>query len=284
MDLPLPLADKIRMLLTGQKIPAGKMKHPLIQELIAEGIIHRVGKMKGTLQIADPQQLTYFLANHCAINDLEVYIETLKKSDLSRQELVYATTDSKFKPIRTFKGFLVNCYSSINAVLNGSPYILSPVAGTSIFIYDYENFIPDSDITIIGIENPENFRHIEKQQYLFHGLNPLFVSRYPQNQSKDLLNWLQRITNKYLHFGDFDLAGIGIYLNEYKRHLTSRATFFIPENIDALISRFGSKKRYDLQKINFDYTALEEEYLLRLINLIHLHRKGLDQEILIHFP
>jgi len=35
----------------------------------------------------------------------------------------------------------------------------------------------------------------------------LFVSRYPQTQSKDLLNWLQSIPNPYLHFGDFDLTG-----------------------------------------------------------------------------
>ena len=92
--------------------------------------------------------------------------------------------------------------------------MLYPTEGTFQFIYDYERFILPADITIVGIENPENFRQISQQQYLFKDIKPLFVCRYPQNQSKDLLKWLQSIPNSYLHFGDFDLAGIGIYLNE----------------------------------------------------------------------
>ncbi|MCA6071324.1 MAG: hypothetical protein LE168_02900 [Endomicrobium sp.] len=67
-------------------------------------------------------------------------------------------------------------------------------------------------------------------------MRPLFVSRYPQNQSKDLIKWLQSIPNNYLHFGDFDFAGIGIYLNEYKKYLTDKAMFLIPENIEKFIA------------------------------------------------
>jgi hypothetical protein len=109
----------------------------------------------------------------------------------------------------------------------------------------------------------------------------MFVSRYPQNQSKDLVKWLQSIPNDYLHFGDFDFAGIGIYLNEFKKHLTRNADFFVPENIDTLIADYGNKKRYDEQKINFDIKSIQEEKLLKLIATIHKYRKGLDQEILI---
>jgi hypothetical protein len=32
--------------------------------------------------------------------------------------------------------------------------------------------------------------------------------------------------------GDFDISGIGIYLNEYKKHLFSKAKFFIPKGIE----------------------------------------------------
>jgi hypothetical protein len=110
----------------------------------------------------------------------------------------------------------------------------------------------------------------------------LFISRYPQNQSKDLIKWLQTIPNNYLHFGDFDFAGIGIYLNEFKKHLANKATFFIPDNIDGLIKEFGNKKRYDEQKINFNTKPISETKLLKLIETIHLRRKGLDQEILIN--
>ncbi|GHT75088.1 hypothetical protein AGMMS50262_09440 [Bacteroidia bacterium] len=107
------------------------------------------------------------------------------------------------------------------------------------------------------------------------------VSRYPQNQSKDLLKWLQIIPNKYLHFGDFDFAGIGIYLNEYKKHLGNKASFFIPENIEQILEIYGNKELYNNQKINFNEENLTEENLKQLIPLIHKYKKGLEQEIFI---
>ena len=39
---------------------------------------------------------------------------------------------------------------------------------------------------------------------------------------------MKSIPNNYLHFGDFDLAGIGIYVNEYKCHLSNKSSFYIP--------------------------------------------------------
>ena len=67
------------------------------------------------------------------------------------------------------------------------------------------------DITIVGVENSRNFRHIEEQKYLFKDISPLFISRYPQNQNKDFIKWMKSVPNDYIHFGDFDISGIGIY-------------------------------------------------------------------------
>ena len=96
-----------------------------------------------------------------------------------------------------------------------------------------------------------------------------------------MIKWLQSIPNNYLHFGDFDLAGIGIYLHEYKLKLSNKSSFFIPENIEYLLRTYGNKLRYDYQKTNFDISLIEEKELLQLIQLIHQHKKGLDQEVLI---
>ena len=60
-------------------------------------------------------------------------------------------------------------------------------------------------------------------------INVLFVSRYPQ--SADLREWLIKIPNRYIHFGDFDLAGICIYQSEFYKFLGDRAGFLIPEDI-----------------------------------------------------
>lgn len=281
MKLPLNIAEKLLLLEKGEKIPASKIKHAIFTELISEGIIHKPGKRKSLVQLVDNKQLKLYLENHFAIQNLSTYLETYKKEDLLRADLVAVANDSKVRVLRTFKGFLVNCYSPIFAELNGKSIVISPTIGTFSFIYDFESFFPEKDITIVQNENPENFRYIDKQRYLFQNIKPLFVSRYPQNQSKDLIKWLKSIPNNYLHFGDFDFAGIGIYINEYKKYLDNKAKFFTPAGIDNMIKNSGNKKRYDEQKINFDINKIKEENILQLMQSIHKNKKGLDQEIFI---
>ena len=281
MKVPVHIAEKLLQLSQGESIPSSLAKHSLIDDLVLEGIIQRKGRIQKLLLLLNNKALHTYLHNNCSISDLQQYIQVSKKEEVTRSELVAATSNSKHIGVRSFKGFLINCYSPIQATLSGKQITLNPVDGIFQFIYDFEKFTISPDITIVGIENPSNFRHLDKQKYLFNHIKPLFVSRYPQNQCKDLIKWLQSIPNNYLHFGDFDFAGIGIYLNEFKKHLADKTTFFVPENIDKLIADFGNKKRYDEQKINFEVTLIQEEKVLQLISSIHKYRKGLDQEILI---
>lgn len=281
MKVPVNIAEKLLQLCQGESIPSSSAKHSLIDNLVSEGIIERRGRIKKSLTISNKIALVTYLQNHLGINNLEQYIQVATKENVSRSELTSASADSKLKYVRTFKGFLINCYAPITAELNGKQIIINPAEGTFQFIYDFENFIVSSDITVVGIENPENFRHVNKQQYLFDGIKPLFISRYPQNQSKDLIKWLQSIPNNYMHFGDFDFAGIGIYLNEFKKYLNERAIFFIPYNIEEQIRLNGNRKLYDNQKVNFKTEMLSEENLFKLIETIHKYRKGLEQEVLI---
>lgn len=283
MKVPVHIAEKLLQLSQGESIPSSLAKHSLIEDLVLEGIIERKGRIQKTLLVPNNKALHTYLQSKCSINDLQQYIQISKKQEVTRTELVAATSDSKHSGVRSFKGFLVNCYSPIQATLDEKQITVNPVEGTFQFIYDFEKFIISPDIIIVGIENPSNFRHIDKQKYLFSDIKPLFVSRYPQNQSKDLIKWLQTIPNNYLHFGDFDFAGIGIYLNEFKNHLTDKTSFFVPDNIDELLKEFGNKKRYDQQKINFERKTISEAKLLKLIDTIHKRRKGLDQEILIKY-
>ena len=283
MKVPVHIAEKLLKLSQGESIPSNLAKHSLIEDLVLEGIIERKGRIQKSLLVSDSKALHTYLQCKCSINDLQQYIQISRKEEVTRTELVAATSDSKHKGVRSFNGFLVNCYSPFQATLDGKQIFLNPIDGTFQFIYEYEKFTLSPDITIVGIENPSNFRHIDKQKYLFSDIKPLFVSRYPQNQSKDLIKWLMSIPNNYLHFGDFDYAGIGIYLNEFKKHLAEKASFFVPNNIDELLKEFGNKKRYDQQKINFDIKTISETKLLKLIDTIHRRRKGLDQEILIKF-
>lgn len=281
MKIPVHIAQKIIQLSQGETLPSSVAKHSIIEELISERIIERTGRIQKKLQLVNGNALFLYLQTKYGIHNLEKYIEVSQKENVQRSELVEISSNSKLKHVRTFKGFLVNSYLPIQATLNGEETTLNFTEGTFQFIYDFENFIPENNLTIVGIENAENFRWIAKQKKLFADIKPLFVSRYPQNQSKDLVKWLQSIPNNYLHFGDFDFAGIGIYLNEFKRHLPEKSSFFIPENIKNLIAEKGNKNRYDQQKINFKTGTIEDEKLSQLIETIHCYKQGLDQEIFI---
>jgi len=284
MKLPISIAKNIILLQSGEKIPYSQMRHTIINEMLENGVLKKqiYGRNKALIHLPQKQSLLDFLQNHYGIPDLQDYINVLMKEDSTRAEATAAASDSKLQNKRTFKGFLINCYSPIQATVNNEHIVLNPLDGTFQFIYDYDKFRIPEDITIVGVENSENFRHIAKQQYLFEHIKPLFVSRYPQNQSKDLIKWLQSIPNKYLHFGDFDFAGIGIYLNEYKKHLADKASFFIPAGIEKFIMTHGNRHRYDIQKGMFDEEMLDEKDLRELTTLFHKYKKGLDQEIFIN--
>jgi hypothetical protein len=234
MKVPVHIAEKLLKLLQGEIIPSSLARHSLIDDLVIEGIIERKGRIKKALSLSNNKALHTYLQNNYSINDLQQYIQVSNQENVLRSELVAVSSNSKLVKVRTFKGFLVNCYTPIQGTLDGKQITINPVNGTFQFIYDFEKFIVSPDITIVGIENPENFRHIDRQKYLFKDINPMFISRYPQNQSKDLIKWLLSIPNNYIHFGDFDFAGIGIYLNEINKHLADRTKFFIPDILKKL--------------------------------------------------
>lgn len=263
-------------LIEGETVPASSAKNTLIDELIAEKILWVRGKQRKTIQCPDRTQLTDYLYNHYQIRDLNDFA-TAK----NRAEFTVAAADSKYSSERVFKGFLVNCYEPVHTQLNGEDLLLNPREGSFTFIYDFESFQVDEAVTIVGVENAMNFRFIQKQTALFPDLKPLFISRYPQNQSRDFISWMKQIPNPYYHFGDFDLAGIGIYLNEYKKYLGERAQFLIPENIENTIRTYGNRERYDKQRMTFKIKDITEQKLVNLVEMICREKKGLDQEFFI---
>ncbi|HCW06685.1 MAG TPA: hypothetical protein DGG95_04885 [Cytophagales bacterium] len=279
MKLPISISENLIAVQNGDKIPFSKMKHATVDLMLENGVLKKQiqGRSKVLIYLTDKNKLIAFLKNHFGIESLENYVHGLRRTDLSRAEAVEISSNSKLKSIRTFKGFLVNSYQPIECVLNNKQITIEPTEGTFTFIYDYETFFLPNDTTVIGIENSENFRYIQKQKGLFNNIQPLFVSRYPQ--SKDLIKWLQAIPNRYLHFGDFDFAGLNIYVSEFKKYLQDKASFFLPMDIEKILAGKGNRKNYDRQTVQFDRSEIKEENVLMLLRLIEKYKKGLDQEI-----
>lgn len=279
--IPLSLAQKLHKLASGELMPASRLKHTITDELIAEGILAKriVGRTKVWLFIPDATAFSNYLFTRWAITDLGLYIDTLVNTDATRAQLVAAAGNSKLLPKRSFQGFLINSYMPVGATLHGQSIIICPPPGTFHFIHDFAAFIPDPAAVIIGVENAENFAHANLLSYLFPGIAVLFVSRYPQSQGKDLIQWLSNLPNQYWHMGDYDFAGINIYMQEYKKYLGGRATFFIPPNIGTLLDKFGNAALYDTQQLHaFDCA---EPGLQALIGLLHQSKKCLEQEALL---
>ena len=169
----------------------------------------------------------------------------------------------------------------MEASLNGQALLVHPMEGSMTFINAPESFEIPEDVLIVGMENAENFMLIRKQKYLFDSLYPnkriLFVSRYPQNALSDLREWLLRIPNHYIHFGDFDLAGIHIYLSEFYAYLGDRASFLIPGDIEERL-REGNARLYDQQYEKFKDVTVSDARVQPLVDMIHCYCRGYEQE------
>ncbi|EFL47244.1 hypothetical protein [Prevotella disiens] len=274
--ITLSLLRKLLILEEGKSLPGSQLKGDWVEQLLGEAtLVCDVQKSRKRYFVANLAAFRQFVTSFFGIENIENAINALSDEHLTRAEAVKATGGSKPKSIRSMTGFLVNSYQPIQATLNKMPIVIAPPKGSFYFIADYENFEIPSYITIVGVENAENFRYIRQQQYLFSGITPLFVSRYPQNG--DLIKWLQRIPNSYLHFGDLDLAGINIFQTEFKPYLKERASFFIPNDSALRLSK-GNRERYDIQLEKFGKIKSTDKNIQKLIDLINLYHRGYDQE------
>ena len=77
--------------------------------------------------------------------------------------MVRMVGDSKAKKVNTFRGFLVDCYVQIDAMLDGKPFILHPMEGSSVFINQPDRFEIPEDVIVVGMENAENLDVYKRQ-------------------------------------------------------------------------------------------------------------------------
>lgn len=274
----LAAARYILKMLNGESVPYAKFDGAIANKMMDEGLITSVSHGRSrSFWMIDPVGCRIYVAQHYTSGmELEDWIEMKSRNEkVSRSEQVTKGANSKMRQTRAFKGFLLNCYESIETTLHEEPFLLSLAQGTSIFMQDYEYFRIPEDVVVVGIENGENFQQIRRQKYLFEGMRVLFVSRYPQ--SKDLCTWLKSIPNRYIHFGDFDLAGVSIFLSEFYSELRERSEFFIPADVEERIKN-GNQRLYDNQYKKYRYMNISDERLKSLVEIIHRYRRVYEQE------
>lgn len=262
----------------GETVAASRVPQALAGELLTDAGITCVTRGgQRAYKVVSPRAFDVFVQGLGLNPDLlQETIWEMEEPEL-RAKQVQLMGDSKASAVRSCPGFPVNVVSPMSVMVGERKFFLFPCPGTFLYISDYQDFRIPSNTIVVGVENMENFRLPERQQEVWEQIGPhvLLVSRYPQ--SKDLINWLQCIPNPYVHFGDFDLAGIQIYLTEFYRHLGERAAFFVPNDIEDRLAR-GSRERYSDQFARFGKMEVSDPRLEPLVQLIHRHQKGYDQE------
>ena len=246
----------------GETVPFSRFPADCAEEMLSEGGVASIvrGSRKSLKVVSRAAFDVYLLSKGLRPEKLEETIDVLSNA-ASRAEQVQLVGDSKAVSVRSCPGFPVNIISPLSVRL-GEP----------------------SDVIVVGVENMENFRLPERQTAVweqirdqFGGAQPLLlVSRYPQ--SRDLVTWLKRISNPYVHFGDFDLAGVHIYLSEFYARLGDRASFFVPEDVEERLATSGSRVRYEIQFPRFGKMDIPDLRVKPLVDMLHHFQKGYDQE------
>ena len=274
MVLSKTQTELLRRLMSGDSVAASSLRNDIAKELLDEGLL-TVGTSGSRRSYAaiDKVALGTFVKSH--YGDLTI----VDKERITRAEIASETGNSKLVTVRSCPGFPINTYEPISCMLNGQEFMVNPQEGSFWFVADWQSFFVPDDVVVVGIENMENFRMIRQQRKLFEQcigtVRLLFVSRYPQ--SIDLRSWLQTIPNRYVHFGDFDLAGINIFLTEFHAHLGARSSFLIPQDIEERIAK-GALERYNDQYARYNRITSDIKEVQALIDLINKYHRCYDQE------
>lgn len=272
-------ALNIQKMLSGEAVNASAFGNKRQLKILEDDrVITRVttGRNRSIFRCGDPCALESYLRLHFGIVNLEVYIDQLEQENRDGEDSLQATVSTKMLRQKSLQGFFIKAFKT-EVKVQGKSLELLP-EGVEYFVRDSSSLQVSTSALVIGVENPECFVKAERLCHLFPQQDLIFVLRY---YGKSAVRWLKRIPNNYLHFGDFDPAGIAIYCNEFLAELgEERCRFFVPSNMESLI-KIGQTSLFDQQQQGWPPRCeINQPKLVKLIELINRYGKGAEQELL----
>jgi len=210
--------------------------------------------------------------------DLQEMIESFSKVQ-SRDEIQKLQTSTKAQNSESLRGLFISSTMRVDILLDAKTFTISENCGVGYFFFHTQKVELSKDVTIVGVENFQVVWFSKKYAKLFEAKKLIFVMINPY-----MLEWIESLENEYIHFGDFDLAGLNIYANRVVPHLkkSKKHSFFVPSNIEELIKKYGNAELYQKQ-LSYRDTHLQERYLVELREIMKRYKKVLEQEGIIHF-
>lgn len=280
MNITIEQAKLLKELSEGKKVPLSRLKARIFQQLIQEQVLLRQKESHGWNVYTDhPQSLLNYLYNHYIRCTLDEYIER-EQAAPSRSNNIRMSGDSKQKDTELWQGFYFKVSEPVHAQWQGKPLTLLPYPeGLPVFMPQPQTLSLPEEVTVVMIENSENFLKIETQLPLFQGIKCFFVSFYPREQHKYFIEWLQKQPNNYVHYGDFDFAGIYIYQSQYKKYANGESRYLVPSGLLPLFRQYGKRELYNNQLSLQALIKADEPGISELLEIIKREHRGLEQEI-----
>ncbi|KOH44850.1 DUF7281 domain-containing protein [Sunxiuqinia dokdonensis] len=279
--LPLSFARCLLRLQNGEQLNPSEIKaKSLLKQFCEDGVLQKqpVGNRRSVYFCANAEVLQNYLRIQNDVLSLEGYINEFENITSDGESSLIASKSTKTFRSGSLQGFFIK---EVNSEIRISGKIVQPQPqGIQLFIHQPEDLQISKTALVVGVENPECFLKFEKLAHLFPQKELVVIMRYMSTSPN---RWLQTISNNYLHFGDFDPAGLSIYIHEYRKQLPGhRCNYFFPPNIERLIHQYGLTQLYDQQNYllkNIDPCQYPETE--QLVDVLNKYRKGLEQERLL---
>jgi len=275
----------IKTLLENRVITSGKfINKTIINKLELNGSIKLIRKsaQRKILHLEKQENVYLFLKdneyNISNILDFDIYLNEIFKKTPSRDIIQKWHNSTKIKKSESLKGLYISSLNNIDIKIDDEIVTIVPTNGIGYFCFYTQKITISEDTIIVGVENYQVIWFAKKYKGFFKDKNILFVVR-----NKYMREWISSIENEYIHFGDYDLAGINIYLNDIVPRLkkSKKYSMFIPDDIDYLIKEYGDFVLFEKQT-KYKNIIVNDLKINALKNTIKKYKKGLEQEGLYH--
>ena len=271
----------LKTLLAEGNITYGRFDNKdIVSNLELNGSIKLIRKshQRKILYLEKEQNIYLFLKSNeykiTNILEFDIYLEEMIEKTPSRDTIQKWHNSTKTKKSESLKGLYISSLNNLNIKINDETVTIVPTNGIGYFCFYTQKLTLSEDTIVVGVENYQVIWFARKYKDFFIDKNILFVVI-----NKYMREWISTIKNEYIHFGDYDLAGINVYLNDIKPRLKKSKKYymFIPDNIEYLIKKYGDFDIFNKQ-IKYQNITVTDDKINNLKNIIKKYKKGLEQE------
>jgi len=253
------------------------------QEIVAKlklngAVTNSQKRSRKYIDLVNEENIFLFLRNYDylidSVEELDNYIEIFFDKKVPRDTIQQYHNNSKAKTSKSMHGLYLSSLQKLDITLDGNTICILPNDGLGYFFFHTQKVEVSKSTIIVGVENYQVVWFAKRYEKFFDKPNILFVYK-----SAYMLEWISTLENEYIHFGDYDLAGVNIYLNTIVPRLVKSKThsMFIPENIEQLIEKHGISELYEKQK-QYKNLRTDDAEITCLIEIITRFKKGFEQE------